>query len=213
MYSSYTAASFPRKYALAQRHGVRLLGIVTWAFEFEDQPWFDGFRDLATNGIEKPVLNVFRMFGMMGTRQVAAESSGAVALDDIVRSGVRGSPDVGTLATRTASGATVLLWHYHDDDTSGPVAAVDLTIAGLAPAAARALVRQYCVTGNYGNAYAAWQRMGSPQSLSPAQYAALERDAALASCGAPEWRTVKSGSLATRVELPRQGVSLIDVSW
>ena len=50
MYSSYTAASFPRKYELAKRHGVRLLGIVTWAFEFEDQPWFDGFRDLATNG-------------------------------------------------------------------------------------------------------------------------------------------------------------------
>jgi xylan 1,4-beta-xylosidase len=86
-------------------------------------------------------------------------------------------------------------------------------IAGLPPAAARALVRQYCVTGNYGNSYAAWQRMGSPQSVSPAQYAALERDAALASCGAPEWRTVKSGSLATRVALPRQGVSLIDVSW
>jgi hypothetical protein len=32
---------------------VNLLGAVTWGFEFEDQPYFDGFRDLATNGIDK----------------------------------------------------------------------------------------------------------------------------------------------------------------
>ena len=37
--------------------------MLTWAFEFEDQPYFDGFRTLATNGIDKPVLNVFRMAG------------------------------------------------------------------------------------------------------------------------------------------------------
>ena len=43
--------------------GVNLLGAVTWSFEFENQPWFYGFRDLATNGVDKPVLNVFRMFG------------------------------------------------------------------------------------------------------------------------------------------------------
>ena len=65
MYASYTAAVMPRHLDLAARHGVNLLGAVTWAFEFEDQPYFDGFRDLATNGIDKPVLNVFRMLGMM----------------------------------------------------------------------------------------------------------------------------------------------------
>lgn len=43
---------------------------VSWAFEFEGQSWFHGFRDLATNGVDKPVLNVFRMYGKW-----AAESS------------------------------------------------------------------------------------------------------------------------------------------
>ncbi len=212
MYSSYTAASFSRKYALARKHGVRLLGIVTWAFEFEDQPWFDGFRDLATNGVEKPVLNVFRMFGLMGTHQVSAESSGAIGLDDIVGSGVRTSPDVGALATKTDRGTTVLLWHYHDDDAGGPRAAVDLTVTG-APATGRALIRQSCIDEHSSNSYAAWQRMGSPQAVSPAQYAALERAAALASCGAPAWRTIESGTMTTRVDIPRQGVSLVEISW
>src|SRR5258708_29043850 len=38
-----------------------MAGMLTWAFEFEGQPYFDGFRTVATNGIDKPVLNVFRM--------------------------------------------------------------------------------------------------------------------------------------------------------
>ena len=44
MYSSYTAASFARKHELADKHGVNLEGALTWAFEFEDQPYFAGFR-------------------------------------------------------------------------------------------------------------------------------------------------------------------------
>ena len=39
----------------------RLQGAVTWAFEFEDQPAFAALRALATDGIDKPVLNAFRL--------------------------------------------------------------------------------------------------------------------------------------------------------
>ena len=99
MYSSYTAASFARKHDLAARHGVNLEGALTWAFEFEDQPYFAGFRALATNGIELPVLNVFRMFARMGGERVAAESSGEVPLETMLRDGVRGAPDVAALAS------------------------------------------------------------------------------------------------------------------
>src|SRR5262249_4294679 len=40
MYSSYTAAAFARKWDLAAQHGVNFEGAVTWAFEFEGQPYF-----------------------------------------------------------------------------------------------------------------------------------------------------------------------------
>jgi xylan 1,4-beta-xylosidase len=50
LYASYTAAMFHHTLELAALHKVRLAGAVTWAFEFEDQPWFEGFRTLATNG-------------------------------------------------------------------------------------------------------------------------------------------------------------------
>ena len=74
MYSSYTAASFSREYELAARHGVNLLGALTWAFEFENQPPFAGFRQLAGAGIDLPVLNVFRMFARMSGQRVEVES-------------------------------------------------------------------------------------------------------------------------------------------
>src|SRR5947208_12953301 len=74
MYSSYTAAVFARKHELAALRGVNLEGALTWAFEFEDQPYFAGFRSLATNGIDKPVLNVFRMFSKMDGQRLAVES-------------------------------------------------------------------------------------------------------------------------------------------
>jgi len=79
LYASYTAACFARNHELAEKHGVNLLGALTWAFEFEDQPIFGGFRALATDGVELPVLNTFRMLNRMGKNRLAAESSGPVS--------------------------------------------------------------------------------------------------------------------------------------
>src|SRR5262249_57325614 len=80
LYASYTAASFARKHDLADRHGVNLEGALTWAFEFEDQPYFAGFRVLATNGLALPVLNVLRMIMQMRGQRLALDSDAAVPL-------------------------------------------------------------------------------------------------------------------------------------
>ena len=106
-------------------------GAVTWAFEFEDQPYFAGFRVLSTNGIALPVLNVFRMFGLMGGKRLAVESTGEVGLEAIRKDGVRGKPDVSALASLRDGKVCVLAWHHHDDDVPGPDADVELTLSGL----------------------------------------------------------------------------------
>ncbi len=131
MYSSYTAASFARKHDLAERHGVNLEGALTWAFEFEDQPYFAGFRVLASNGINLPVFNVFKMFSQMGAQRIAATSDGARDLDAMMKQGVREKPDVAALASRDGRRVTIMAWHYHDDDVAGPDADVTLTLDGL----------------------------------------------------------------------------------
>ena len=132
MYSSYEAAVFAREYELAKKFNINLIGAVTWAFEFEDQPWFYGYRDLATNGVDKPVLNVFRMFGMISGKEVDANSDHQYALQNIIDSGIRSSrPDIGSIAATTSTSATIIIWNYHDVDKKSLSAPILLDITGI----------------------------------------------------------------------------------
>ncbi|WP_165253604.1 GH39 family glycosyl hydrolase [Paludisphaera soli] len=209
MYSSYTAASFPRKLELAERAGVNLEGALTWAFEFEDQPFFAGFRALATNGIDLPVLNIFRMFSLMDGRRVAAESSAEVRLDDVVAAGVRGAPDVAARAAIDGDRLAILVWHYHDDDVPGPEADITVDVRGLPQGAASALLHHYRVDRRHGNSFEAWKRMGSPERPTAEQVAELELASRLAPLESPGRVRVEGGALKLRLSLPLHGVSLL----
>jgi xylan 1,4-beta-xylosidase len=211
MYSSYTAASIAREYELMDRHGVNFEGSLTWAFEFEDQPWFAGFRALATNGVDLPVLNVFRMLGKMGGHRVQVESSAHVSLESILKDGVREAPDVSGLASRDDRRVTILVWHYHDDDIPGPDAQVSMNLTGLPNRSVR--VRSYRIDQDHSNAYTAWQRMGSPKEPTADQISELEKAGKLAE-RIPSRRLKVDGGVATLdFVLPRQGVELVEVAW
>ena len=213
MYSSYTAASFPREYELAAQHGANLEGALTWAFEFEDQPYFAGFRALASNGLDLPVLNVFRMFARMSGQRVVATSSAGLDVQSIFKSGVRDNPDVSALASLDKGKLAVLLWHYHDDDVPGPDAVVTLVLGGLPLNKGMAKLTQYRIDDEHGNAYSAWLRMGSPQQPTPAQYAELERAAQLDELKPLEEIQVNDGKAIVHLTLPRQAVSLLVLNW
>jgi xylan 1,4-beta-xylosidase len=209
MYSSYTAASFPREYELAALHGINLQAALTWAFEFENQPPFAGFRQLASAGIDLPVLNVFRMFGKMRGQRVAVQSSAGLDALTILKSGVRGAPDVSALASLDKNQLSILLWHYHDDDLPGPAADVELTLRNLPFATGPAKLTQYRIDADHSNAYAAWLRMGSPRPLSAEQFADLEKAGQLALFDKPEKIPVENGKASVKIDLPRQAVALL----
>ncbi|MES2659536.1 MAG: beta-xylosidase [Verrucomicrobiota bacterium] len=213
MYSSYTAASFPRKLDLAAKHGVNLEGALTWAFEFEDQPYFAGFRSLATNGVDKPVMNVFRMFSKMDGDRLPVTSDSAVSLPDILRSGVRKQADVSALASLGGKKLSVLVWHYHDDDLVGPDAAVSLKIPGLPVISGQAKLTHYRVDESHGNSFTLWKSMGEPQKPTPEQYTELEAAGKLAELGKPSTTEIKDHAAAIDFALPRQGVSLLVLEW
>lgn len=65
LYPAYTAAAYKALFALADKYKVNLISMLSWSFEFEDHDFFEGFRSLSTNGVDKPVLNLFRMLALM----------------------------------------------------------------------------------------------------------------------------------------------------
>ncbi|QNI33541.1 beta-xylosidase [Alloacidobacterium dinghuense] len=213
LYPSYTAVAMKGLFALQDRYQVNLISMLTWAFEFEDQPYFDGFRALSTNGVDKPVINFFRMAGLMTGSRVRVESNGAVPLDDIIKGGVRQQDDVDALATAADHEAAVMLWNYHDNDVPGPSAQIQLTVRDFPSAVHRVLMQHYRIDDTHSNAYTAWKQMGSPQNPAQEQYAQLQASGALQLEESPRWVDLDSGTVKLNFALPRQGVSLVRFSW
>jgi len=211
MYSSYTAASFARKYLLADEQKVNLIGAVSWSFEFEDQPWFYGFRDMATNGVNKPVLNVFRMFGMMKGKRVEVNSNRMYPLFAIRDSGVRRqTTDIGAIAAKDTRTATVMIWNYHDDDLPGETENVQLNVNGI-PSSNVKMV-EYRIDKDHSNSYEVWKAMGSPQQPTKEQIAQLEKAGQLQQT-ASKTSKVTNRTLQMNVPLPRQGIVFYKIQW
>ena len=212
MYPSYTAASFARKYALADQIGINFKGAVTWAFEFEDQPWFYGFRDLATNGVDKPVLNVFRMFGKMSGKRVEVTGSRMYPLRTFVDSSARGpQTDIGGLAAKDTKAASVMIWNYHDMDIQAAPEPIAVSFTGLK--ATNVTLTQYLIDATHSNSYEVWKKMGSPQNPTKEQIATLEKAGMLETVGKPQKLAVKNGNLTINTSLARQGVALLKLDW
>src|SRR6202158_593079 len=213
LYPAYTAVMMKNIFELADREQTNIAGMLTWAFQFEDQPYFDGFRTLATNGIDKPVLNLFRMLGLMRGDRLKTENSSRVPLTTILADGVRSDPDVDAFAVRADHELSVLAWNYHDDDLPGPQAKVSVDITGLPRRTHPGMPEHQRIARIASNSWAAWKKMGSPQQPSPEQYATLEAAGQLQQLDSPQWIDVREGATKLDLTLPRQGVSLVQLSW
>lgn len=212
LYAVYMAASLNGALQLEKKTGANLEGFLTWAFEFEDQPYFAGLRSLATNGVDQPVLNVFRMMGMMRGDFVDTKSDKAAPVERLISEGVS-APETDAMATRSDHDISVMLWNYEDRDRTDSSATVNLNVAGLPKNAKRVLLRHFRIDGDHSNSYNAWKAMGSPQSPSGQQIAALEAAGQLQLLESPRYIDTKAGSAELKFALPVQGVSLVQLSW
>lgn len=223
-YPAYTAASFMRAISLAMQRGVNLTGALTWAFEYEqtallpnETGFFDGFRVLSTQGIDKPVLNVHRMWGMMDGYMVETNSSGQVPLDVVLAEGIRGGDtDVGAVASFNSSSETlyVFVWNYHDQDLEFPDADINVEISSLPSTFLDSLgavnYTHYRIDNDHSNSYSRWQAMGSPQAPSDEQYQELVQAGKLEAISQPTRPGMPiDGKLSLNISLPVRATSLL----
>ena len=117
-YPSYVATAFDKvsKFAKANNWDLRLL---SWAFMFVGERCFEGTRAFSTQGIDKAILNLFRMYARMGTQEVAfASSSARDPLADADLIGSSAGPDVSGFAALSGSKSLQILIYDHHDDWS-----------------------------------------------------------------------------------------------
>lgn len=213
LYPTYTAAAMKGLFELQDRYKVNLIAMLSWSFEFEGKQYFEGFRSLATNGVDKPVLNVFRMAGLMSGERVEASSTAAVPLDSILKSGVTELPDIDAIATRDDHHAAVMIWNYHDDDVAAEATPIQVTVAAIPRSVHRVLLEHYRIDATHSNAYTAWKEMGSPQSPTTAQFEQLRRASQLQLMDSPKWINIEGSEVVLTTMLPRQATSLILLRW
>jgi len=154
---------------------------------------------------------VFRMFGMMEGQRIRVKSSAELNAADIITNGVRGTYDINAIASTDDHSISVMVWNYHDDDSSNTSSQVELTITGIA--VKKVLVHHYRIDDKFSNSFEMWKTMGSPQHVSGDQYAELKSAGQLQLFTSPEWKQVTDGKVVLGFDLPAHGVSLIQLTW
>jgi xylan 1,4-beta-xylosidase len=208
-YASYVATAVCKFSDLGSDGPNRVDGMLTWAFEFEDREYFEGLRTLSTNGIDKPVLNVFRLLAHLGGARLMLESDAARAPEAILEPDSADTrPEISGLAALNERGEIqVLLVSHHDDwDVAEPTRA-DLRLENLS-LAGRYRMRRTVIDHEHSNSHTLWQRLGEPQHPTVEQLTALKR------AGLPELVEerdlgVEDGALALQIDLAAHSVCLL----
>jgi len=170
------------------------IGVLNFVLKEGDNGW----GMLARGGIAKPQFNTYKLMNRLGTRRLASTGP--------------------ALASRTAEGASVMVWNLADvQQASGiPGMSTTRTVSGVRKsldiafrgAAAGAAARISYVDMERGSPFPMWRKLGSPQYPTPAQ---MEQIRASAEIAAPETRQLgKGGTLS--LDLPPEGIALIELA-
>ncbi len=151
------------------------------------------------------------MFGMMKGKRIETSGNKMYPFLRVRDSSVRMGDDVGGLASKDKNNIAVMLWNYHDDDTTGAGEQVSVNIKDIP--AKQVTITEYRIDKDYSNSYEVWKQMGSPKQPSQQQIATLEKAGHLQSMGKSMKATVKEGRMIYKTTLPRQAVSLLTLTW
>ena len=212
-YPSFVAAAFDKvsKFAKGQNWNLKLL---TWAFMFVGERCFEGTRAFSTQGIDKPILNLFRMYARMGTQEVAFASSAAkdpLAYADLI--GRDEEPDVSGFATLSGSKSLeVLIYNHHDDWDVRDECEINLKIANLPFEGDELVVKHYRIDQTCSNAYAEWVRQGKPMYPATGQRAVIKAREGLELLEPPRKVALHEDKLTLSFTLPVHSVSLVIIA-
>ena len=117
------------------------------------------FGNWPLHGIDKPVLNIFRMFGMMSGKRIAVKLTIMFYnAPNIIANGVRERNDINAIASKDQNSIYVMVWNYHDDDSVGKTSQIELAVNGIA--GKKVISRHYRIDQHFSNSFEKWKAMG-----------------------------------------------------
>lgn len=209
-YPSYVVASFKKLIDTEIEYG-RQVDALTWAFMFDVERCFEGTRTFTTQGIDKPVLNLFRMFSYLGDKRLHFASSGArnpLEFEDDY--GLEEEPIIDGLATMSGNHRVeILLYCHHDDWDKEGEYQIELEVSNLPFEGNKVRVKHYRIDEMHSNAHTEWVRQGRPKYPYPGQRRAIESRQGLELCEPQSEELMLDGKLRKQITLPVHGISLL----
>ncbi len=217
-YATYVASTYEKIDQLCARYGVKVRPLA-WAFLFPGERCFEGTRTFTTQGIDKAVFNLFKIYGSLGEEKLAFTSDGAEKLDflkepDIGRkdhsqyTGEGEETDVSGFAVRGKKGETQIVVYSHNNDRDKREdREITVRVEGLGADQVR--VAHYRIDREHSNPYSEWVRQGSPLFPEGEQYAAIKARDGLEKLEEDRTLAVTEGRLELRFTMPAHGVSYL----
>jgi len=173
-YASYVASSYKNIHDLAVEMKMDIRPLA-WAFMFEGERCFEGTRTFSTQGIDKAMFNVFKLYAKLGSQLVGFSST--LDKDPMKYKDFWGQAEGAEIdgwATLTGTRSLQTLIYCHEDSwaTDG-VFPVEFNAEKL-PFEGPYKITRYLIDKDHSNAYAEWVRQGRPDWPTEGQHAAIK---------------------------------------
>ena len=201
-YPGFVASAFDKvsKFASEKNWDLRLL---SWAFLFVGERCFEGTRTFSTQGIDKAILNLFRMYAQLGDEAVSFESSSTPD---------ENTPDISGVATVSDSALSILIYNHHDNWDMAEDYPVELTVKNLPFASSDLTLTHYRIDKSHSNAYTEWVEQGKPMYPTAEQYEAIKARESLEMLDSPQVLQPIDGKIKLEFMLPVHSISLLIVA-
>ncbi len=211
-YATYVASSYHHTEMLAKSMNADIRPIA-WAFMFMADRCFDGTRSFTTQGIDKAVLNLFKMYGKMGDKSLHFKSSqekNVLQFKDNFGTGEE--PDVSGMAGMSGNGdIQIMIYSHHDDWDVEMDFEIELDISNYI-IGEKAFISHYRIDKNHSNAYTEWVAQGKPDFPDAVQYEKIKSKDSLELMEPKKEVTISGGNIRQVFKLPAHAVSLLVIS-
>jgi len=197
---------------LNDQETVQVAQATSWSFYFEGERYFEGTRSFVTaGGVQKPLLNAYRMLSLLGTDRLRTTSDAAWRLDELDHTdGSAMGEEVDALASRSADGSiAVLVWRHVDDQYQTDDAATPVTVTVRNLPAGSYQLRHLRIDADHSNSHTVWKSLGSPQDPTDEELTKITERQGLEDLEPVREISAVDGAITLEVSLPLPSASLV----